>query len=107
MNDTERSVDSMQGECAVNHWKRIIASLELATSLAAVVVIGGCAHKVDVQPIKVEPIHMTVDINIKVDRELDRFFDYEDENLTPSTQPSGVPAAPTPPLNSGADEGGA
>jgi len=39
----------------------------------------GCRHKVEVEPVEVKPIHMTVDVNIKVDRELDEFFDFEDE----------------------------
>jgi len=33
-------------------------------------------HKVDVEvaPIEVKPIHITVDVNVKVDRALDNFF---------------------------------
>lgn len=30
--------------------------------------------KVEVAPIKVEPIHITIDLNIKIDKELDDFF---------------------------------
>ena len=41
--------------------------------------IGGCTHKIKVDPIKVEPIHVTLDVNLKVDRELDTFFDFEEE----------------------------
>ena len=32
-------------------------------------------HQVDVKPIKVEPIHITIDINVRVERALDDFFD--------------------------------
>lgn len=40
----------------------------------------GCTqHRVTVDPIEVKPIHMTVDINVKVDRELEDFFDFEEE----------------------------
>lgn len=52
-------------------------------------VLAGCntAHKVEtdntvnvkVDPIEVKPIYATVDINIKVDRELDDFFEFEDD----------------------------
>ena len=31
-------------------------------------------HKVAVAPIEVKPIHITIDVNIKVDRALDDFF---------------------------------
>lgn len=32
-------------------------------------------HQVEVKPIKVEPIHITIDINVRVERALDDFFD--------------------------------
>jgi hypothetical protein len=37
----------------------------------------GCTTKVKVEPIKVEPIYMTLDIHIKVDRQLEDFFSFE------------------------------
>ena len=44
--------------------------------------LGICAactsHTVKVDPVEVKPIYVKVDINIKVDRELDRFFDFEE-----------------------------
>lgn len=38
--------------------------------------IWGCGstHKVEVAPVEVKPIHITIDVNVKVDRELDNFF---------------------------------
>lgn len=61
--------------------KRPRRSLPLCLAIAL-----GCAalscfgtHKVKVEPVEVKPIHMTIDINVKVDRELDEFFDFEDE----------------------------
>ena len=50
-------------------------------------VVGGCwsSHQiqtqseVDVKPIEIKPIHITLDINIKVDRALDDFFGDLDE----------------------------
>jgi hypothetical protein len=49
---------------------------------AALVAAGACAtsclsHEVEVAPIEVKPIHVTVDVNVRVQRELDEFFDYE------------------------------
>jgi hypothetical protein len=36
----------------------------------------GCTdHKVEVAPVEVKPIHITIDVNVKVDRALDDFFD--------------------------------
>jgi len=37
--------------------------------------------EVEIKPIRIEPIHMTLDvnINIKIDRQLDDFFSFEDE----------------------------
>ena len=32
-------------------------------------------HKVEVAPVEVKPIHITIDVNVKVDRALDSFFD--------------------------------
>lgn len=34
---------------------------------------GGCLS-VKTEPIEVKPIHVTVDVNVKVDRALDNFF---------------------------------
>lgn len=41
-------------------------------------------HRVKVDPIEVKPIHVTMDINLKVDRRLDDFFAFEDE-IDPNT----------------------
>jgi Skp family chaperone for outer membrane proteins len=32
-------------------------------------------HKVEVAPVEVKPIHITIDVNVKVDRALDNFFE--------------------------------
>ena len=32
-------------------------------------------HKVEVAPVEVKPIHITIDVNVKVDRALNDFFD--------------------------------
>lgn len=57
-------------------WQKAGAVLGLA------LMVGGChtSHEletkseVELKPIKVEPIHITLDINIKIDRALDDFF---------------------------------
>ena len=41
---------------------------------------AGCTqHKVEVAPVEVKPIHITIDVNVKVDRALDNFFGDIDE----------------------------
>jgi hypothetical protein len=50
---------------------------------------AGCKHTIAVEPIEVKPIHMTLDINLKVDRELDQFYDFEE----PATTAPEAPAA--------------
>ena len=36
---------------------------------------AGCSqYKVEVAPVEVKPIHITIDVNVKVDRALDDFF---------------------------------
>jgi hypothetical protein len=37
------------------------------------------SHEVEVKPLEIKPIHITIDINIKVDRALDDFFGDLDE----------------------------
>ena len=37
------------------------------------------SHTVKVEPVEVKPIKVTIDVNIKVDRQLDEFFDFEEE----------------------------
>jgi hypothetical protein len=32
-------------------------------------------HQVAVAPVEVKPIHITIDVNVKVDRALDRYFE--------------------------------
>lgn len=46
---------------------------------AAMLTAGGCTHTVKVEPIRIEPIYVTLDVRLKVDRELDQFFDFENK----------------------------
>ncbi len=71
--------------------------LILTTPLLAAVGLS-CARldtnsQVDVKPIEVKPIHITVDVNVRIDRELDNFFAFEEE-VAPTTKPATAPATP-------------
>ena len=64
----------------------------LATALLA---LAGCeiSHTVKIEPVEIKPIHITMDINIKVDREVDDFFNEvekkaAEKDTKPETQPS-------------------
>jgi hypothetical protein len=50
----------------------------------------GCEvkHDVKVEPVEIKPIHITMDINVKVDREVDAFFN-EVEQKAAGKSPSG------------------
>jgi uncharacterized lipoprotein NlpE involved in copper resistance len=48
----------------------------IITAGLMVLILLGCAtrHKVEVAPVEIKPIHITIDVNIRVDRALDDFF---------------------------------
>ena len=46
-------------------------------SLGGLLVVTGCSPTVTVKH-EVEPIYITMDINIRVQKELEDFFDFED-----------------------------
>ncbi len=58
--------------------------LSLSTAL---LVVSGCAT-VRVEPIEVKPIHITVDVNVKVDKALDDFFGDLDKKSTTLATPA-------------------
>ena len=68
----------------------------LVAVVAALWATHGCAvsHDVKVEPIEIKPIHITMDINIKVDREVDAFFD-EVEKKAAQKNPSVEPQPST------------
>jgi len=49
--------------------------------------VPGCTqHKVEVAPVEIKPIHITIDVNVKVDKALDNFFgdiDKAEEKIEP------------------------
>ena len=49
-----------------------------ASLIGATLVLTSCAPTVDVNLKTPEPIHITMDVNIRVDKELDDFFSFED-----------------------------
>ena len=56
----------------------------LATAGCWLVLGVACAtqHEVEIKPVEVKPIHITIDVNIKVDKALDNFFQDIDEART-------------------------
>lgn len=52
----------------------------LALLVNGLLLLPGCtSHEVDIKPVEIKPIHITIDINVKVDRALDDFFSDLDE----------------------------
>jgi hypothetical protein len=52
------------------------AMVWLLTVMGAMMMLGSCQtrHEVDVRPVEVKPIHITIDVNVKVQKALDDFF---------------------------------
>ena len=40
-------------------------------------VFSGCStsHEVELKPVEIKPIHITIDVNVRVEKALDDFFD--------------------------------
>ncbi len=48
----------------------------LLAGLALAILLPACTrHRVEVAPVEVKPIHITIDVNVKIDRELDSYLD--------------------------------
>jgi len=92
-----------------------ILALAAATSVPLFIVVG-CTPKLAIEGGD-KPIKIDMTVTLKVDRELDQFFDFEDEARHPASQPAATapmatpPAQPStpppPPENAPATEGGA
>ncbi len=53
----------------------MIKPILLLSAALLVLTTAGCTqHKVEVAPVEVKPIHITIDVNVKVDRALDNYF---------------------------------
>ena len=46
----------------------------IAAAFILTTAIGCTQYKVEVAPVEVKPIHITIDVNVKVDRALDDYF---------------------------------
>jgi len=63
----------------------------LGLAALAFLLANGCIQtqsKVEVAPVEVKPIHITIDVNVKVDKALDDFFgdiDNAEENVEPKS----------------------
>ena len=60
----------------------------LLAGIFLLVALGCTQHKVEVAPVEIKPIHITIDVNVKVDKALDDFFsdvDDTEENIEPNT----------------------
>jgi hypothetical protein len=112
---------------ALRAWRFLASGSLLAGTL--VCASTGCTHHtIEVQPIRIEPMFLTVDVNLRLDRQLEESFGFEDRieqrvaNETgsaatlpasaPATAPvtAPVPAPVTPPTTNpanGSSQGGA
>lgn len=61
----------------------------LLAGLFALSLAGCTRHEVEVKPVEIKPIHITIDVNIKVDRALDDFFGDLDALQTESGEDTG------------------
>lgn len=44
------------------------------------------SHEVEIKPVEIKPIHITIDVNVKIDRELDDFFGELDDAAAEAAQ---------------------
>ena len=50
----------------------------LPAAIVFLISYGCTQHKVEVAPVEIKPIHITIDVNVKVDKALDEFFNEVD-----------------------------
>lgn len=51
-----------------------IATL-LIMAIVPLWLLSGCTrHEVEMKPVEIKPIHITIDVNLKIDRDLEDFF---------------------------------
>ena len=62
--------------------KTTLASLAYAALLAPTACLS---HHVETEPVEIKPIHVVVDVNVRVQRELQEFFDFEGQ-VDPTTE---------------------
>lgn len=63
-----------------------VQRLLICAGLLVILMTAACTrHQVKVEPVEVKPIHITIDVNVRVDRALDDFFEDIDEVRTEKT----------------------
>jgi hypothetical protein len=65
--------------------KLLLRRIEPVVAVVGLVLVIGpvaCSPRVRVDPIEVKPIHIVHDINIRVDRQLDEFFAFQEQATT-------------------------
>jgi hypothetical protein len=78
--------------------------LKLLPAILLPALVWGCTHQIEtrndinVKPIEIKPIHITIDVNIKIDRALDDFYsDLDNEKKkSDSPAPAAVPPVEAP-----------
>ena len=59
--------------------------MAMGAAVLLIILSAGCQtrhdvnHTVDVKPVEVKPIHITIDVNVRVEKALDDFFDDIDQ----------------------------
>jgi hypothetical protein len=64
---------------------KLISRVEVVVAVVGLILVIGpvaCSPRVRVDPIEVKPIHIVHDINIRVDRQLDEFFAFQEQAAT-------------------------
>lgn len=53
-----------------------LTSAMMISLIVPLFLLGGCStsHEVALKPVEIKPIHITIDVNVKVDKALDDFF---------------------------------
>jgi hypothetical protein len=67
----------------------------LAGVAAALWATAGCqtSHTIKIEPVEIKPIHITMDVNIKVDREVDDFFNAVEKKAAEKDKAPGAQPA--------------
>ncbi|MFO7963383.1 MAG: YnbE family lipoprotein [Desulfobacterales bacterium] len=68
------------------------AAIFVAAVWLAAMSVSCTRHRVELAPVEVKPIHITIDVNVKVDRALDDFFgdiDQKAQTIDPKLEEQG------------------
>ena len=72
----------------------------LALLALLVILLQGCfhsSHEVEVKPVEIKPVHITIDVNVKVEKQLDDFFgdlDKKAEKISAQDKTTGAQNLP-------------